>query len=103
VLVDFVLVVSSKYEEDLGSSLERSGQASQTFGLQRIHEDTVFLPIKLRLERFLRIIGWAIPADYHEEALCTFIVTRRFCSHFARILKLGLMGRYAFNDLQLDL
>ena len=47
--------------------LERSSKACQTFGLQRIHEEAVTLPIELGFERFLRIIGGAIPADYHEE------------------------------------
>src|SRR5262249_13146056 len=44
------------------SPRERSSEACQTFGLQRIHEEAVTLPIKLGFERFLRIIGGAIPA-----------------------------------------
>src|SRR5208283_3204878 len=39
---------------------------------QRIHEDAVPLPIQLRFERLLRIVGRAIPACHHEEFLSTF-------------------------------
>src|SRR5208282_6312541 len=70
--VDFVLALSPKYEEDLRCSLERTAKAHQAFGLQRIHEDAVPLPIQLRFERLLRIIGRAIPAHHHEELLSTF-------------------------------
>ena len=38
-LVDFVVTVGSEYEKNLGCSLERSSEACQTFGLQRIHEE----------------------------------------------------------------
>ena len=54
--IDLLLVLCAENQEYLGGFFERSSKSCQSCCLQLVHEDTVSFPLRLRFERFLRIV-----------------------------------------------